>query len=106
MEKKYLIIIVFAVIVLGGLFFVYFRGTDSNPVVVLETNFGTIKFETYPGDAPKTVENFVTLAERGFYDGLTFHRVVPGFVIQGGDPNGNGTGFQPTAMISHSNRSS
>ena len=92
MEKKYLIIIVFAVIVLGGLFFVYFRGTDSNPVVVLETNFGTIKFETYPGDAPKTVENFITLAERGFYDGLTFHRVVPGFVIQGGDPNGNGTG--------------
>ncbi len=92
MKKKYLIIIVFAVIVLGILFFVYFRGTNSSPVVVLETNFGTIKFETYPADAPKTVENFVTLAEKSFYDGLTFHRVVPGFVIQGGDPNGNGTG--------------
>ncbi|MBI4635217.1 MAG: peptidylprolyl isomerase [Candidatus Rokubacteria bacterium] len=48
--------------------------------------------EFFPEDAPKTVENFVTLAKRGFYDGLTFHRVVPDFVVQGGDPNGNGTG--------------
>lgn len=53
---------------------------------------GTIKIELYPDVAPKTVENFVTLAGKGFYDGLTFHRVVPGFVVQGGDPSGNGTG--------------
>ena len=46
----------------------------------------------YPQDAPKTVENFVTLAKKGFYNGLTFHRVVPGFVVQGGCPKGNGTG--------------
>ena len=49
-------------------------------------------FELYPDIAPKSVENFVKLAESGFYDGLTFHRIVPGFVIQGGDPLGNGTG--------------
>lgn len=59
---------------------------------VIETNKGTIRFKFFPEDAPKTVENFVTLAQKGFYDGLTFHRVVPGFVIQGGDPQGDGTG--------------
>ena len=48
--------------------------------------------EFFPGDAPKTVENFVTLAKKGFYDGLTFHRVVPDFVVQGGCPKGDGTG--------------
>lgn len=53
---------------------------------------GEIRLEFFPADAPKTVENFVTLARRGFYDGLAFHRVVPGFVAQGGDPKGNGTG--------------
>lgn len=58
----------------------------------LETDKGTIVFELLDGEAPKTVSNFVALAKSGFYDGLTFHRVVPGFVIQGGDPLGNGTG--------------
>ncbi len=53
---------------------------------------GEIVIDFFPEDAPKTVENFVTLAKKGFYDGLTFHRVVPGFVAQGGDPKGNGTG--------------
>ena len=53
---------------------------------------GEIRFEFFPADAPKTVENFVTLAKKGFYDNLAFHRVVPGFVVQGGDPKGNGTG--------------
>ncbi len=60
-------------------------------VITLE-KAGEIKIEFFPEDAPKTVENFVTLAKKGFYDGLTFHRVVPGFVVQGGDPKGNGTG--------------
>ncbi len=50
------------------------------------TNLGTIELELWPDKAPKTVENFVTLAKKGFYDGTLFHRVVPGFVIQGGDP--------------------
>lgn len=62
------------------------------PVAILETEKGTIKFEMYPHDAYNTVSNFIYLAKKGFYDGLTFHRVEPGFVIQGGDPHGNGTG--------------
>jgi peptidylprolyl isomerase/peptidyl-prolyl cis-trans isomerase B (cyclophilin B) len=53
---------------------------------------GEIHIDFYPDDAPKTVENFVTLAKRGFYNGLTFHRVVPDFVVQGGCPKGTGTG--------------
>jgi peptidylprolyl isomerase/peptidyl-prolyl cis-trans isomerase B (cyclophilin B) len=60
-------------------------------VITLEKG-AEIRIEFFPADAPKTVENFVTLARQGFYDGLTFHRVVPGFVVQGGDPKGNGTG--------------
>jgi peptidyl-prolyl cis-trans isomerase B (cyclophilin B) len=59
---------------------------------VIETNKGTIKFTLHEELAPITTANFVELAEGGFYDGLTFHRVEPNFVIQGGDPNGNGTG--------------
>ncbi|HEX7042016.1 MAG TPA: peptidylprolyl isomerase [Patescibacteria group bacterium] len=58
----------------------------------IHTEKGDIVIELYPKDAPKTVTNFATLAKKGYYDGLTFHRVEPGFVIQGGDPNGDGTG--------------
>ena len=65
----------------------------DNPIVTMEiANYGTIKIELYPEYAPNTVANFVNLIEKGFYDGLTFHRLVPGFVLQGGDPEGNGTG--------------
>jgi len=53
---------------------------------------GNITIQTYDTDAPKTVQNFITLAQKGFYNGLIFHRVVKGFVIQAGDPNGDGTG--------------
>ncbi len=60
-------------------------------VITMEKG-GEIRIEFFPEDAPKTVENFVTLAKKGFYDGLTFHRVEPGFVVQGGDPKGDGTG--------------
>jgi len=60
-------------------------------LITLE-NGHEIRLELFPQDAPKTVENFVTLAKKGFYNGLTFHRVVPGFVVQGGCPKGNGTG--------------
>ena len=60
--------------------------------IAIETNYGAIEFTTYDADAPKTVKNFIDLAQKGFYDGLTFHRVISGFMIQGGDPNGNGTG--------------
>lgn len=60
--------------------------------VSLKTDKGTITLELDADAAPKTVTNFITLAKSGFYNGLTFHRVIPGFMIQGGDPNGNGTG--------------
>jgi peptidyl-prolyl cis-trans isomerase B (cyclophilin B) len=58
----------------------------------LFTNRGMIELELYPNDAPKTVDNFVRLARTGFYDGVTFHRVIPDFMIQGGDPTGTGSG--------------
>ena len=64
-----------------------------NPEVTITlTDGGVIKLELYPSVAPNTVANFVNLIESGFYDGLTFHRVIAGFMIQGGDPLGNGTG--------------
>lgn len=56
-------------------------------LITIETNFGDIQFETYDIDAPKTTENFISLINKGFYDGLVFHRVIKGFMIQGGDPN-------------------
>src|SRR6476660_6926794 len=58
----------------------------------LHTNHGAIEIELYPEDAPKTVENFTKLAGDGFYDGVIFHRVIPDFMIQGGDPTGTGSG--------------
>ena len=64
----------------------------SNPSVTFETNQGTIKAELFPDVAPNTVNNFISLVKRGFYDGLIFHRVIPGFMIQGGDPQGTGMG--------------
>lgn len=60
--------------------------------IVIDTNMGEIKAELYPDIAPVTVKNFVDLIKKGFYNGLTFHRVIEGFMIQGGCPKGNGTG--------------
>ena len=71
-----------------------------NPVVTIEMeNGGVIKAELYPEIAPNTVNNFLSLVNRGFYDGLIFHRVIPGFMIQGGDPLGVGTGGPGYRMI-------
>ena len=65
----------------------------SNPIVTIEMeNGGIIKAELYPDVAPNTVNNFVSLVNKGFYDGVIFHRVIEGFMIQGGDPKGTGTG--------------
>ena len=65
----------------------------SNPVVTIEMENGdVIKAELYPEIAPNTVNNFISLINKGFYDGVIFHRVIPGFMIQGGDPQGTGTG--------------
>ena len=65
----------------------------SNPIVTIEMeNGGVIKAELYPEIAPNTVNNFISLVSKGFYDGVIFHRVIPGFMIQGGDPMGKGIG--------------
>jgi peptidyl-prolyl cis-trans isomerase B (cyclophilin B) len=61
-------------------------------VGLMETEKGTIKLELYPQHAPQTVNNFIFLAREGYYDGVAFHRVIPNFVIQGGDPTGSGCG--------------
>lgn len=76
----------------------------TRPVAHVETAKGTIVIELYPEDAPNTVDNFVTLAKKGFYDGLTFHRVEPGFVVQGGDPKGDGTGGPGYTIKSETNK--
>ena len=66
---------------------------EKNPVATFEMENGAkMVAELYPDKAPNTVNNFIALANSGFYDGLIFHRVIPGFMIQGGDPNGNGMG--------------
>lgn len=87
MMKKIIILFV-SLILLAGC-----GENTQNPIVTMEIeDYGTITIELYPDMAPNTVANFVNLIEEGFYDGLTFHRSVPGFVLQGGDPNGDGTG--------------
>ena len=71
-----------------------------NPVATMEVEgYGTVKIELYPDMAPNTVTNFIRLANRGFYNGLTFHRTIPDFMIQGGDINGNGTGSPKLSNI-------
>lgn len=65
---------------------------NMSHLVTIKTNLGEIKFETYDADAPNTVKNFIDLATKGFYNGVIFHRVIDGFMIQGGDPTGTGTG--------------
>jgi len=91
MKKPFKILILMMIVLIG-------LGTLSacskkNPIVTLTVkDIGDIRIELYPDKAPNTVKNFIYLVQNGFYDGLTFHRVIPGFVIQGGDPNGDGTG--------------
>ena len=66
---------------------------ENNPIVTIEMeNGGVIKIELYPDKAPETVNNFISLVNKKFYDGLIFHRTIPGFMAQGGDPEGNGMG--------------
>ena len=100
MKKKSNVLIIIALIVLivliGTVCYGYYKNITmevKNPIVTMEVeNFGTIKLELYPDKAPETVKIFIALANNGFYDGLKFHRVVKGFMIQGGDKNGDGTG--------------
>lgn len=98
MKKNIITIIVLIVILalIGTLCYGYYKKftfKPQNPVATMEVEgFGTMKIELYPSEAPNTVANFIALANRGFYDGLTFHRTIPEFMIQGGDKEGNGTG--------------
>ncbi|EQD48702.1 Peptidyl-prolyl cis-trans isomerase, cyclophilin-type domain protein, partial [mine drainage metagenome] len=64
----------------------------ANPTATLRTTLGDIRIELFRDRAPKTVENFVNLTRKGFYTGVSFHRVIPGFMVQTGDPKGDGTG--------------
>ena len=99
MKNTVIVIFILVVVIAGGWFF--FKNNNNQPAISeeknmptvnIKTNLGEIKIQTYDADAPKTVKNFITLAEKGFYDNLTFHRVIKGFMIQGGDPKGDGTG--------------
>ena len=91
-----IIALVLILAILGWLGYGYYKKQTlnvQNPVATMEVKgYGTIKIELYPELAPETVSNFVKLANNGFYDGLKFHRVIKEFMIQGGDPKGNGTG--------------
>ena len=92
----WIIALILVIVLITGVGYGYYRKATmevTNPVATMEVeNYGTVKIELYPDFAPETVANFITLANRGFYDGLTFHRVVKDFMIQGGDPEGTGQG--------------
>ncbi len=92
----WIIALILVIVLVAGLGYGYYKKITmevKNPIVTMEVeNFGTVKMELYPEIAPETVANFVTLANRGFYDGLTFHRIVKDFMIQGGDKEGTGRG--------------
>ena len=97
------IALILVIVLIGVVAYGYYQKATmevKNPIATMEVeNFGTIKMELYPDLAPETVANFVTLANRGFYDGLTFHRIVKDFMIQGGDPNGDGSGSAKIADL-------
>ena len=78
----------------GSTLLQFTKPADDAQIAVVTTSMGEIQIMFFPEQAPKAVENFTTLAEKGYYNGLRFHRVIDGFMIQGGDPNGNGTGGQ------------
>ena len=101
-----IIAIIIVLVLIGGLAWGYYKKATTEvkyPIATMEVEeFGTIKLELYPQMAPNTVKNFITLSNNGFYDGLTFHRVIEDFMIQGGDPNGDGTGGATLSAIDSS----
>ena len=92
----WIVALILIIVLIGVISVGYYKKATmkvENPIATMEVeNFGTIKIELYPEIAPQTVSNFITLSNRGFYDGLTFHRIVKDFMIQGGDKEGTGNG--------------
>ena len=99
----WIIALILLIVLILGIGYGYYKKATmevKNPIATMEVeNFGTIKIELYPEIAPQTVSNFVTLANRGFYNNLTFHRIVKDFMIQGGDKEGTGQGSATTADL-------
>ncbi len=91
--KRLMIFLCAAMLLLGGLAFAA-DAKKGDPTVVLDTTMGKIELKLMPKVAPKACENFTRLAEKGYYNGIIFHRVIKDFMLQGGDPLGNGTGGQ------------
>jgi cyclophilin family peptidyl-prolyl cis-trans isomerase len=93
-----LVALIIAVVVVGSATaYIVLSGTDGddndeNPIVVIKTDYGDIEIELYMDETPETAGNFKKLVERGFYNGLKFHRIIENFMIQGGDPQGDGSG--------------
>ena len=106
--KKIIIAVIIILLVLGIGYLVYGYAKKANfkaenPIATIEIkDYGTIKVELYPDKAPNTVANFIALANNGFYNDLTFHRTIPEFMIQGGDPKGNGSGGPTLSAIDSS----
>ena len=96
MKNNSKVLLIIVVIVASGYFIFNQNGNSEeetlNRVAVIETNMGTMEIELFEDKAPRTVSNFVDLIEKGFYDGVIFHRIISGFMIQGGDPTGTGMG--------------
>lgn len=107
MEKNIIIILIILIILAIFVFLIFSnkekeitieeetvinKNNHMDYTITIETTKGDIKFKTYAKEAPNTVENFIALAKKGFYDGVIFHRVIDGFMIQGGDPTGTGRG--------------
>ena len=103
-KKIIMIVAIILIVVLTGFvgYTIYQKVTfkKQNPIVTMEIEgIGTMKLELYPDQAPNTVANFITLANRGFYDGLTFHRIVKDFMVQGGDKDGTGSSSPTLSAI-------
>ncbi len=94
MKKVWILVLAMMLALTGGCVAAGSNGGNkvSNPTAIMETNQGTIEIELYLDKTPVTAQNFIDLSKKGFYDGVIFHRVIDGFMIQGGDPTGTGTG--------------
>jgi cyclophilin family peptidyl-prolyl cis-trans isomerase len=93
------VLIIICIIIIAGAYIVFFNNKESsnnnvgtNPIAIIDTSMGIFKVELYQDKVPITAQNFIDLANSGYYDEVTFHRVIKNFMIQGGDPKGDGTG--------------